>query len=314
MASELSLAERLGFKKASGVGEAGWGHTLFAGVISLLYFLPVLIIIITAFKVQTEALSVPPKLFPSTFFGLIPDDYVFTPTLENFTSVFSRSFTTGGVAESTGFDRFFLNSLLIASISVLLALIIGTLAAYGFARYPLKGNDVYLFMILTTRMLPAIVVIIPVMLMFRVVNLSGSYIGIILLYTAFNLPFTIWMMKSFFDELATDVEDAARIDGSSEIRVFFKVCLPQVKAGIAATFVFGIILTWNEFLFALLLTGVDTRTVPVAMSQAVGGGGIGVLWGLLAAIETLFLIPVFVVTFFLQNQLLRGVTFGTVKR
>ena len=314
MASELSLAERLGFKKASGVGEAGWGHTLFAGVISLLYFLPVLIIIITAFKVQTEALSVPPKLFPSTFFGLIPDDYVFTPTLENFTSVFSRSFTTGGVAESTGFDRFFLNSLFIASISVLLALIIGTLAAYAFARYPLKGNDVYLFMILTTRMLPAIVVIIPVMLMFRVVNLSGSYIGIILLYTAFNLPFTIWMMKSFFDELATDVEDAARIDGSSEIRVFFKVCLPQVKAGIAATFVFGIILTWNEFLFALLLTGVDTRTVPVAMSQAVGGGGIGVLWGLLAAIETLFLIPVFVVTFFLQNQLLRGVTFGTVKR
>jgi multiple sugar transport system permease protein len=87
-----------------------------------------------------------------------------------------------------------------------------------------------------------------------------------------------------------------------------------VLAGLAATFVFGLILTWNEFLFALLLTGVDTRTVPVAMNQAVGGGGIGVLWGLLAAIETLFLIPVFLVTFFLQDHLLRGVTFGTVKR
>ena len=163
-------------------------------------------------------------------------------------------------------------------------------------------------------MLLAIVVIIPVILMFRVVGLSGSYIGIILLYTAFNLAFTIWMMKSFFDELSTDVEDAARIDGSSEAKVFLKICLPQVIAGLAATFVFGLILTWNEFLFALLLTGPDTRTVPVAMNQAVSSGGRGTDWTLLAAIETLFLIPVFLVTFFLQDHLLRGVTFGTVKK
>ncbi|MEO6608893.1 MAG: carbohydrate ABC transporter permease [Aestuariivirga sp.] len=314
MASSKTFMEKLGFRKASGVGEAGWGHTAFAALISFIYFLPVLIIIITSFKLQNDALSVPAKFFPTSFFGLIPDQYVFTPTLENFTAVFSRSFTAGAVAESTGFDRYFFNSIFIAGTSVLLALVIGTLAAYGFSRYPLKGNDTYLFIILTTRMLPAIVVIIPIILMFRIVGLSGSYIGIIFLYTAFNLPFTIWMMKSFFDELSLDVEDAARIDGSSELRVFFKVCLPQVVAGLAATFVFGLILTWNEFLFALLLTGVDTRTVPVAMNQAVGGGGIGVLWGLLAAIETLFLIPVFLVTFFLQNHLLRGVTFGTVKR
>ena len=314
MATTTTIWEKLGFRKASGVSEAGWGQTLLAGLVSFIYFLPVLLIIITSFKVQTEALSVPPKFFPTSFFGLIPDVYVFTPTLENFSSVFSRAFTTGGAVESTGFDRFFFNSMFIASSSVLLALVIGTLAAYGFSRYPLKGNDTYLFIILTTRMLPAIVVIIPIILMFRIAGLSGSYPGIIFLYTAFNLPFTIWMMKSFFDELSLDVEDAARIDGSSELRVFFKICLPQVIAGLAATFVFGLILTWNEFLFALLLTGIDTRTVPVAMNQAVGGGGIGVLWGLLAAIETLFLIPVFLVTFFLQNHLLRGVTFGTVKR
>ncbi|TMJ38872.1 MAG: carbohydrate ABC transporter permease [Alphaproteobacteria bacterium] len=306
--------ERLGLRKASGVGEAGWGQTLFAAVISLIYFLPVLLFIVTSFKLQTEALAVPPKFFPTSFFGLILDQYIFSPTLANFTSVFSRAYTAGAAAESTGFDRFFFNSIFIASTSVLLALVIGTLAAYGFSRYPLRGNDTYLFIILTTRMLPAIVVIIPVILMFRVAGLAGSYPGIIFLYTAFNLPFTIWMMKSFFDELSPDVEDAARIDGSSETRVFFKICLPQVLAGLAATFVFGLILTWNEFLFALLLTGVDTRTVPVALNQAVAGGGIGVLWGLLAAIETLFLIPVFLVTFFLQNQLLRGVTFGTVKR
>ncbi len=223
------------------------------------------------------------------------------------------SYSVGGQAQDTGFTLYFFNSIFIATVSILLALIIGTLAAFGFSRYPLKGNDTYLFIILSTRMLPAIVVIIPIFLMFRVTGLAGTYPGIIALYTAFNLPFTIWMMKSFFDELSPDVEDAARIDGSSDVRVFFKICLPQVIAGLAATAVFGLILTWNEFLFALLLSGVETRTVPVAMAQTIGGD-IGVRWGLLAAIETLFLIPVIIVTFALQNQLLRGVTFGTIKR
>jgi multiple sugar transport system permease protein len=309
-----AILENLGFKKASGVGEAGWSRTLLVAIVSFIYFLPVLMIIFTAFKPSSEALSVPPTLSPTSLFGMIPEQFVFSPTFENFGQVFSRVMTTGGQPEATGFDRFFFNSFLISATSVFVALIIGTLASYGFSRYPLKGNDTYLFIILTTRMLPAIVVIIPIILMFRVVGLSGSYLGIILLYTAFNLAFTIWMMKSFFDELSTDVEDAARIDGSSEKKVFFKIALPQVVAGLAATFVFGLILTWNEFLFALLLTGVDTRTVPVAMNQAVSSGGRGTDWTLLASIETLFLIPVFLVTFFLQDHLLRGVTFGTVKK
>jgi multiple sugar transport system permease protein len=308
------MLDRFVFRKASGVGEAGWGHTLLVAIISFIYFLPVLMIIFTSLKPASEALSVPPTLSPTSLFGLIPEQFVFSPTLENFGQVFSRVMTVGGQPEDTGFDKFFFNSFFISSVSVLVALVIGTLAAYGFSRYPLKGNDTYLFIILTTRMLPAIVVIIPVILMFRAMGLSGSYLGIIMLYTAFNLAFTIWMMKSFFDELSPDVEDAARIDGSSETRVFWKISLPQVVAGLAATFVFGLILTWNEFLFALLLTGVDTRTVPVAMNQAVSSGGRGTDWTLLASIETLFLIPVFLVTFFLQDHLLRGVTFGTVKR
>ena len=296
----VPLRERLGFRRPSGVDEAGWGRTLFAGVIGFIYFFPVLWIILTAFKTNNDALAVPAKLF-------------FTPTLENFQQVFSRAYSVGGQAQDTGFNLYFFNSIFIAGTSVFLALVIGTLAAFGFSRYPLKGNDTYLFIILTTRMLPAIVVIIPIFVMFRITGLAGTYAGIILLYTAFNLPFTIWMMKSFFDELSPDVEDAARLDGSSDIKVFFKICLPQVLAGLAATAVFGLILTWNEFLFALLLSGVETRTVPVAMAQTIGGD-IGVRWGLLAATETLFLIPVILVTFFLQNQLLRGVTFGTIRR
>lgn len=282
------------------IGEAGWGRTVGAGIVAFVYFFPVLWIILTAFKTYSDALAIPPV-------------WLFTPTLENFVQVFSRSYSAGAEAVATGFDRFFFNSIFIAGSSVLIALVVGTLAAYGFSRFPLRGNDTYLFIILTTRMMPAIVVIIPIFLMFQVTGLAGTYLGIILLYAVFNLPFTIWMMKSFFDELSPDVEDAARMDGSSEVRLFFKICLPQVVAGIAATAVFGLILTWNEFLFALLLTGVETRTIPVAMAQTIGGD-IGVRWGLLAAIETLFLIPVIVVVFVLQNHLLRGVTFGTIKR
>jgi multiple sugar transport system permease protein len=299
-APKIPLRERLGFRAASGVGEAGWGRTMLAAIVSVIYFFPVLWIILTAFKTYEDALAVPAK-------------FIFTPTFGNFTQVFNRAYSVGGQAQNTGFTLYFFNSIFIATVSVFLALVIGTLAAFGFSRYRLKGNDTYLFIILSTRMLPAIVVIIPIFLMFRITGLAGTYLGIIALYTTFNLPFTIWMMKSFFDELSLDVEDAARIDGSSDSRVFFKICLPQVIAGLAATAVFGLILTWNEFLFALLLSGIETRTVPVAMAQTIGGD-IGVRWGLLAAIETLFLIPVMVVTFALQNQLLRGVTFGTIKR
>ena len=264
------------------IGKAGWGWTAFAGVISLIYFFPVAWIIMTAFKTRPDALATPPKFF-------------FQPTLDNFVRVFSRAAVGADQAFDTGFSLFFFNSIFIAGTSVVLALIIGTLAAYGFSRYPLRGNDTYLFIILTTRMLPPIIVIIPIFLMFRVTGLSGTYFGIIFLYTAFNLPFSIWMIKSFFDELNRDVEDAARIDGSSDLKVFFRICLPQITAGLAATAVFALILTWNEFLFALLLTGTETRTVPVAMARTIGGE-IGVDWGLLAAIVSLFLIPVFIVT------------------
>ncbi|MEH6525134.1 MAG: carbohydrate ABC transporter permease [Sneathiella sp.] len=286
-------------RKKRGIREAGWGRSIICGIVGLIYFFPVLWIISTAFKTRQVALATPPS-------------FLFTPTLDNFVRVFYR-LTSDGEQMSTGMSLFFFNSIFIAGGGVLLAVVIGTSAAYGFSRYPLKGNNTYLFVILTTRMLPPIVVIVPIFLMFRITGLSGSYIGIILLYAMFNLAFSVWMMKSFFDELSTDVEDAARLEGAGEWKVFFKICVPQLKAGLAATSVFAIILTWNEFLFALLLTGNDTRTVPVAMARSMGGQ-LGVDWGLLAAIITLFLIPVFVVTYLLQNHLLRGVTFGTVKK
>ena len=270
-------------KRYREIGKAGWSYTLITSLVGLIYFSPVLWIILTSFKTRTDALAVPPKLF-------------FTPTLDNFASVFYRSSITTGTSQATDMALYFFNSIFIAGTSVGLALIVGTLAAYAFSRYPLRGNDTYLFIILTTRMMPPIVVIIPIFLMFRLSGLAGSYWGIILLYTAFNIPFSVWLVKSFFDELNPEIEDAARMDGASEGRVFFRFCIPQILAGLSATFVFGLILTWNEFLFALLLTGVETRTVPVAMARTLGGE-VGVDYGLLAAIVTLFLLPIFFVTF-----------------
>ncbi len=282
------------------VGEAGWSHSAIAGAVGFIYFFPVLFIILTAFRNRMDTLATPPKWF-------------FSPTFENFYHIFYRSSSTTSEYISTGFHIYFFNSIYISGMSVILALIIGTLAAYGFSRHPLKGNETYLFIILTTRMLPPIIVIIPIFLIFRLTGLAGSYTGIIMMYTCFNLPFSIWMMKSFFDELNTEIEDAARMDGASERSVFFGICIPQVKAGLAATSVFALILTWNEFLFALLLTNKTTRTMPNAMARTIGGE-INVDYGLLAAMICLFLIPIFFVTYALQNQLLRGVTFGTIKK
>jgi multiple sugar transport system permease protein len=280
------------------IGEAGWGWTLGAGIVSFIYFFPVLWIILTAFKQNQDALAIPPVWF-------------FTPTLDNFREVFFRSYSAGAEAVSTGFDLFFFNSVFVSSASVVIALVLGTAAAYGFSRFPLKGNDTYLFVILTTRMMPAIVVIIPIFLMFQVIGLAGSYTGIILLYTAFNLPFTVWMMKSFFDELSPDVEDAARMDGSSEIKVFFRICLPQVLAGIAATAVFGLILTWNEFLFALLLTATRGQTTPIVIANF--QTQFGLQWGPMTALACLYSVPVVVLTLFLQRRIVAGLTLGAVK-
>ncbi len=301
------------------IGTAGWGRTVFAGFIALVYFLPVLIIVLYAFQGRNDILDISAESFgayvESVFTDCSSDDgeCKFSYTTQNFSSVFVQQNVVSQTETETSFPLYFANSIGIAGASVLLALIIGTLAAYGFSRFALPGTDTYMFIILTTRMLPPIVVTIPIVIMFQVTGVAGEYYGIIPLYTAFNLAFTIWMMKSFFDELSPDVEDAARMDGSSEFRVFFKICLPQVKAGMAATVVFSLILTWNELFFALILTSNETRTIPPAMVRTLGGE-VGADFGLLAAIVTLFLIPILIVTYLLQSQLLRGVTFGTIKK
>jgi multiple sugar transport system permease protein len=280
--------------------QAGLGRTLVAALVGLVYFFPVIWMILAAFKTRADALATPPKLF-------------FTPTLEHFWASFHRVSTDGSQVFDTGLDRTFANSLFISLVSVALALALGALAAYGFARLRIVGRDYFMFYILVLRMVPPITAIVPLYVLFRVTGLGGGYVAIILVYTAFNLPFVIWMLRSFLDELHQPIEEAARLDGSSELKILWRICLPQMQAGIAATAIIAFVFTWNDFLFSLLLTSVDTRTVPVAMTRVVGAD-VGVDWGVFAAIGTIYLLPVLLIAFFLQSQLLRGATFGTVPR
>ena len=279
---------------------AGLARALSAALVGLVYFFPVVWMILAAFKTRQDALATPPKLF-------------FTPTLEHFWASFHRLSADGSQVFDTGLERNFANSIFVSLVSVSLALALGTLAAYGFARLRVVGRDYLMFYILVLRMVPPITAIVPLYFLFRVSGLGGSYIAIIAVYTAFNIPFAIWMLKSFFDELHRPIEEAARLDGSSDWKILWRICLPQMRAGFAATAIIAFVFTWNDFLFSLMLTSVTTRTVPVAMTRVVGAD-VGVDWGVFAAIGTIYLMPVLLIAFFLQGQLLRGVTFGTVPR
>jgi len=204
------------------------------------------------------------------------------------------------------------NSLIIAGVSTIASVVLGLLAAYAFSRFSIHGENDLLFFILSTRMLPPVVVTIPLFLMYRQLGLHDTHIGMILLYTVFNLSLSVWLLKGFIDEIPKEYEEAALVDGYSRLQAFFRVVLPQAVTGIAATTVFCLIFAWNEYAFALMLTSEKARTAPPAIVTMLGRGGIE--WSAIAAGTLGFLIPVVIVTFALRNYLLRGVTFGAVRQ
>ena len=207
-----------------------------------------------------------------------------------------------------------LNSLIIGVGSTILAVGLGTFAAYAFSRFKIIGKEDWLFFILSTRMLPPVVVVIPIYLMYSALGLRDTHAGLILLYTTFNVSFAVWLMKGFVDEIPKEYEDAALVDGYTRFQTFIKVVLPQSVTGIAATAVFCLITAWNEFAFALVLTEVGGKavTAPPSITSATGSGGVD--WGKIAAATFVFLLPVAMFTFLMRKHLLRGVTFGAVKK
>ncbi|MBL4645932.1 MAG: carbohydrate ABC transporter permease, partial [Rhizobiales bacterium] len=206
----------------------------------------------------------------------------------------------------------FQNSLIIAFGSTFLAVSLGTLAAYGFSRFKIPLADDLLFFILSTRMMPPIAVSIPIYLMYRELGLSDTALGMILLYTAVNVSLAVWLLKGFMDEIPREYEEAAMVDGYTRMHAFFKVVLPQATTGIAATAIFCLIFAWNEYAFAVLLTSGTAQTAPPFIPTIIGEGGLD--WPAVAAGTTIFLIPILIFTILLRKQLLRGITFGAVRK
>ena len=282
----------------------------------------------TAFKPRDVATSVPPTVFFSPvvtpFVKLFtkrvqlkdqptPEEYAAAPWWEQaINDGGERVLKVGDAPQLSQYPNRFFNSLFIAITSTVLAVGMGTFTAYGFSRFKVKGEADLLFFILSTRMLPPIVVAIPMFLMYRAVGLNDSHLGLIILYTAFNLSFSVWLMKGFMDEIPKEYEEAALVDGYTRMQAFFKIVLPEAVTGIAATAVFCFITAWNEYAFALILTNRRAQTAPPFIPSQVGSGLPE--WTVIAAGTVLFLLPVAIFTFLLRNHLLRGMSFGAIRK
>lgn len=326
-----SIPSQLSVNYSTRVDKVGWRprvvtivRAVLAVVIMIITLVPVAWMAMTAFKPLPDASAAPPVVF-------------FTPTLEGFVNLFSqrRQLTDAEVETykqrtdlswadnielerqqaiigQSQFTEQVLNSLIIAGASTIFSVGFAVLAAYAFSRFEIPGKDDLLFFILSQRMLPAVVVTVPIFLMYRQVGLYDTHLGMILLYTSFNLSFAVWLLKGFIDEIPQEYEEAALVDGYTRLQAFRKIVLPQAVTGIAATTVFSFIFSWNEYAFALMLTQDRARTAPPSIPLILGSGGIE--WNTIAAGSLLFLIPVVIVTFALRRHLLRGVTFGAIRK
>lgn len=297
-----------------------------AGTLVVLYALitisPLVWIMLTGFKSGPDSIAYPPKVF-------------FEPKLEGYVNLFTtRTRITQeqietlpppvGFAETltrengmvivgpSKFGERFLNSVIIGFGSTFLSVVLGTLAAYAFSRFKVPLKDDLLFFILSTRMMPPIAVAIPIFLMYRELGLSDTHLGMILLYTAVNISLAVWLLKGFIDEIPREYEEAALIDGYTRFQAFVKVVLPQAATGIASTAIFCLIFAWNEYAFAALLTSGTAQTAPPFIPAIQGVGGKD--WPAVAAGATLFLLPIMIFTILLRKHLLRGITFGAVRK
>jgi ABC-type glycerol-3-phosphate transport system permease component len=259
-----------------------------AGLLTLVFLGPILWMISTAFKVGNQAFSATPTVF-------------FSPTLENFRDVFGDSTFTKALA----------TSLFTAGASTILALLLGAGIAYPLARQRLRGQQHLAFWILSLRIIPPVVVIIPLFLMLRSIGLTGSVWSLVVMYTYMNLPLTVWLLRGFFADLPAEIEEASFVDGASRLRSFFGITVPLTMPGIVATALLAFIFAWNEFLFANILTGADTRTAPVGLTTYVTPTNVE--WSHIMAAGTLVVLPVWIGALAAQRYLVRGLTMGAVK-
>jgi len=237
-------------------------------------------------------------------FASPPRWFLFSPTLAHYADAFlSRSF-----------GQYLATSATVAVLSTICSVMLGTFAAYGLARFRLRAklNRRLSLWILSTRMFPPIVSAVPLFLMMRDLRLLNTMAALVIVYTAFNLPFVVWMMRGFFQELPRELEEAAMVDGDSRLGALFRIILPLVVPGLAATAVFCLIMSWNEFLLALVLTQTDAAmTLPVGIAGRVTQYEIK--WGVMSAAGVVAMLPILIFAMAVQRYLVRGLSLGAVK-
>ena len=258
---------------------------LLAALFTILF--PILWMALTAFKRPVDLLGL-------TLF--------FTPTLENFRTILSAPWNIGATLW---------NSTIVASLTVLISIPASTLAAYAFSRFEMPFKGGLFFTILATQFIPAVVVVLPFYLLFRDMGLLDTHLALVIVNLAIVTPFAVWMLKGFLDAVPTESEEAALVDGATRMRVIIDIVVPMVWPGVLVTAVFCFILTWNEFLFALILTRDDAVTLPVGITRFRTERGD--LWELIAAAGILISIPMFLAASVIQRHFVRGMTGGAVK-
>lgn len=263
--------------------------TIGGWAVSVLFFLPIAWIISAAFKPKGDILVSPPVFF-------------FKPTLTNFIEAISFEQT----------PAYFIHSIVYSFGSVFIAILVSFLAAYSFSRYKPAGTDFLMFLLLSTRFVPAAAFVIPYFQLFNLLKFKDTYIGLIAFYAMFSIPFSVWILKGFLDGVSQRFDETGLVYGASRWHIMFKVILPQVKPGLVASFVFNILFVWNEFLFNFQLGGAKTFGIPVGLFTGSTKGG-SIDWAFVASIGTLYVLPLVIVIYAFQKYLLVGLTFGTVR-
>lgn len=257
------------------------------GLLLMLSFMPMLWMFLTSFKDKGEYFTYPPVFIPRSL------DL----------SHFKRGLQIGG-------QKGIIDSFIVSACSTLVSLAVGSIAAYSLARFKIGGKHLA-FWILSIRMMPPIASILPLFLFYRFLRILDTYGALILTNTIFNIPFAVWMLKGFFEELPAELEEAALVDGCGRFGAFYRVALPLVSPGLVATALFCFMFSWNEFIFAVILTRARVKPVTVVITGMIGGHEI--LWAEISAVASMASIPVIALSIILQKYLVRGLTLGAVK-
>jgi multiple sugar transport system permease protein len=258
-----------------------------ATAITIVFLFPIYWLFIISFKTPDEIFAFPPVWWPA-----------------------SIQFANYAVLFKDGDVVAVWNSLVIAGVSTVLAMFFGTLAAYSLVRFRTGGDDLAIW-IISQRMIPPIVIVFPIFLLYVWLGGVDTYWGLILLYTAFNLPYVIWMMRGYIADIPIELEESALVDGCSRWQVLMGVVFPMARAGLFATAVFTFVFAWNDFIFALVLTRTEVVTYPVQVTHYFGGQSN--FWAKIAAMSVLGTVPVFIAVAMLQRYLVRGISMGAVK-